>query len=133
MAQWNRNTVPKCENKKCSDEVLVTVERTGYGGKLYRRVIKAVYFPHHHCTVEDMGWSMDDGIPGDWEYSEDDDSYWIPQGWYEVGDYFDGFSHAEITDKVIAWSRMPKPCELRIKDLSNMPMATENENFDVRR
>lgn len=26
MAQWNRNTVPKCENKKCSDEVLVTVE-----------------------------------------------------------------------------------------------------------
>lgn len=55
MAQWNKNTVPKCEVGKCSDEILVTVERIGYGGKLYRRVIKAVYFPYHHCTVEDMG------------------------------------------------------------------------------
>ena len=48
MAQWNRNTVPKCKIKNCSDEVLATVEHIGYGGKLYRRVIKAVYFPYHH-------------------------------------------------------------------------------------
>ena len=61
MAQWNKNTVPKCKIKNCSDEVLVTVERIGYGGKLYRRVVKAVYFPYHHCTVEDMGWNMCDG------------------------------------------------------------------------
>ena len=27
MAQWNKNTVPKCEDKTCSDEVLVTVEK----------------------------------------------------------------------------------------------------------
>ena len=27
MAQWNKNTVPKCEKKCCSDEVLVTVEK----------------------------------------------------------------------------------------------------------
>lgn len=27
MAQWNKNTVPKCKNKNCSDEVLVTVEK----------------------------------------------------------------------------------------------------------
>lgn len=46
MAQWNRNTVPKCENKKYSDEVLATVEHIGCDGKLYRRVIKAVYSPH---------------------------------------------------------------------------------------
>ena len=50
---------------------MVTVERIGYGGKLYRRVVKAVYFPYHHCTVEDMGWNMCDGIPDDWEYIED--------------------------------------------------------------
>lgn len=74
MAQWNKNTVPKCKNKNCSDEVLVTVEHIGYGGKLYRRVIKAVYFPYHHCTIDDMAWNMDDGIPNDWEYSDEDDS-----------------------------------------------------------
>lgn len=39
MAQWNRNTVPKCDVGKCSDEVLTMVERTGYDRKLYRRVI----------------------------------------------------------------------------------------------
>lgn len=27
MAQWNENTVPKCKDKTCSDEVLVTIKR----------------------------------------------------------------------------------------------------------
>lgn len=116
MAQWNRNTVPKCKIKNCSDEVLATVERTGAGGKLYRRVVKAVYFPYHHCTIEDMAWYMDDGIPSDWEYSEEDDSYWIPQGWYEVCDYFERYSYSEITDRVTAWMKLPKPYEPRVKE-----------------
>ena len=117
MAQWNRNIVPRCENKNCSNEVLVTVEHIGYNGKLYRRVVKAVYIPHHHCTLEDMGWNMYDGVPGDWEYSEEDDSYWIPQGWYETSDYFEDYSYSTITDKVIAWMKLPKPYEPKNKEL----------------
>ena len=101
MAQWNKNTVPKCDDKTCSDEVLVTVEK--YCRGTYRRVLKSVYIPYHHCTLEDMGWNMYDGVPDDWEYSEEDDSWWIPQGWYEVCDYFDDYSYSQITDKVIAW------------------------------
>lgn len=62
---------------------LTTVEHR-YNGKLHRRVIKAVYFPYHHCTVEDMGWNMRDGVPDDWEYCEEQDTWWIQQGWYEV-------------------------------------------------
>lgn len=116
MAQWNKNTVPTCKNKNCSDEVLVTVERIGYGGKLHRRVIKAVYFPYHHCTVDDMTLSMDYGITGDWEYSEEDNSYWIPQGWYEVCDYFENYSYSQITDRVTAWIKLPKPYEPKIKE-----------------
>ena len=27
LIKWNKNTVPKCEDKTCSDEVLVTVEK----------------------------------------------------------------------------------------------------------
>ena len=87
MAQWHEHTVPKCKEKDCSDEVLVTVEGQGPDGKLYkRRVIKAVYIPHNHCTVEDLGWNMYDGVPNDWEYVEEQDSQWIPEGWYEVCD-----------------------------------------------
>lgn len=123
MAQWNKNTVPICKNKNCSDEVLVTVERICYGGKLYRRVIKAVYFPYHHCTIDDMAWGMDYGIPSGLEYSEEDNSYWIPQGWYEVCDYFEEYSYSEITDNVTAWMKLPKPYEPRLKELG----GRENE------
>lgn len=125
MAQWNRNTVPKCENKKCSDEVLVTVEKTGYLGIVYRRVVKAIYIPHRHCTVEDIGWNMYDGIPDDWEYCEEQDSWWIQQGWYEVCDYFEDYSYSEITDKVTAWMKLPKPYEPRVKELTELMGGTE--------
>lgn len=84
MTHWNRNTMPKCDVGKYSDEVLVTVEHIGCDGKIYRRVIKAVYYQSHHCT---QGW------------------------WYEVCDYFDDYSCSEITDRVIAWTELPKPYE----------------------
>lgn len=127
MAQWNRNTVPKCKIKNCSDEVLVTIERIGYGGKLYRRVIKAVYFPYHHCTVEDMGWNMrDSSVPDDWEYCEEQDTWWIPQGWYEVCDYFADYSYSEITDRVTAWMKLPKPYEPRVKEFGGKENESNN-------
>ena len=118
MAQWNKNTVPKCEDKTCSDEVLVTVEK--YCRGTYRRVLKAVYIPYHHCTLEDMGWSMEDGVPDDWEYVEEEDTWWIPQGWYEVCDYFEDYSYSTITDKVIAWMKLPKAFEPKLKELKEI-------------
>lgn len=114
MAQWNKNTVPKCEKKCCSDEVLVTVEK--YARETYQRVLKAIYIPYHYCTVEDMGWNMSDDVPDDWEYIEDEDTYWIPQGWYEVCDYCDDYSYFTIEDRVTAWMKLPKPYEPRIKE-----------------
>lgn len=127
MAQWNRNTVPKCKIKNCSDEVLATVEHIGYGGKLYRRVIKAVYFPYHHCTIDDMGWNMrDSSVPDDWEYSEEEDTWWIPQGWYEVCDYFEDYSYSEITDRVTAWMKLPKPYEPRVKEFGGKENESNN-------
>ena len=53
---------------------------------------------------------MCDGVPDDWEYIEEEDTWWIPQGWYEVCDYSpDDYSYFTITDKVIAWMKLPKP------------------------
>lgn len=112
---WNRNTVPKCEPKNFSDEVLVTVEHMGYKGKLFSRVVKAVYVPYHHCTLEDVCWNMYDGVPNDWEYMEEDDTWWVPEGWYETADYFDEYEYSAITDKVVAWMKLPKPYENNIK------------------
>ena len=61
MANWNVNYTPKCEDRNCSDECLVTVDN----GR-FKRVLKAVYIPYHHCTVEDMGWNMPDGASDNW-------------------------------------------------------------------
>lgn len=113
MAQWNANCVPKCKEKTHSDEVLVTVDN----GR-FKRVLKAVYIPYHHCTVEDMGWNMWDGVPDDWEYVEEEDTWWIPQGWYEVADYFEDYFYSTITDKVTAWSKLPKAYEPRVKEFN---------------
>ena len=121
MAQWNANTVPKCKEKTCSDEVLATIERKSG----HRYVIKAVYIPYHHCTVEDMGWSMCDGVPDDWEYVEEQDSWWIPQGWYEVADNFEEYEYAAVQDKVIAWMKLPKPYAPKIKNFADMGKEAE--------
>ena len=113
IAQWNTNYTPKCKEKTHSDEVLVTVDNG-----TWQRVLKAVYIPYHHCTVEDLGWNMWDGVPDDWEYIEEEDTWWIPQGWYEVADYFEDYSYSTITDKVTAWSKLPKAYEPRVKELN---------------
>lgn len=113
MAQWNKNTVPKCKEKTHSDEVLVTVDK-GTG----QIVLKAVYIPYHHCTLEDLGWNMWDRVPDNWEYVEEEDTWWIPQGWYEVCDYFVDYSYSKITDKVVAWSKLPKPHIPRVKEIN---------------
>lgn len=113
MAKWNIGTVPKCEKGTTSDEVLVTIEKASIiTGEIYSRVVKAVYIPHHNCSLEDLEWNVDNILDG-WEYTEDGFSWWIPQGWYEVHDYCDNYEYSKITDKVVAWRKLPKPYEQR--------------------
>lgn len=114
MAQWNANTVPKCDKGQWSDEVLVTVEK----GR-YCTVLKAIYIPYHHVTTEDSGWCMEDGIPDDWEYIEEKDDWWIPEGWYEVCDNCSNATYFPIDEKVTAWMKMPKPYKQKIKNLAD--------------
>ena len=51
------------------------------------------------------------------EYSEKDNSWWIPEGWYEVNDYLGDYYYSTITDEIIAWSKLQKPYEPRIKQM----------------
>ncbi len=79
MAKWNIDTVPKCAKGTTSDEVLVTIEKASIiTGEIYSRVVKAVYIPHHNCSLEDLGWNVDDDILDGWEYTENGISWWIP-------------------------------------------------------
>jgi hypothetical protein len=113
-AKWNIDTVPKCEKGTTSDEVLVTIEKASIiTGEIYSRVVKALYIPHHNCSLEDLEWNVDEDILDGWEYTEDGISWWIPQGWYEVHDYCDDYEYSKITDKVVAWRKLPKPYEQR--------------------
>ena len=113
MIQWNKNTIPKCKDKNCSDEVLVVVEK--YGG-IYKRTLKAVYVPYRHCTFKDMGWNMYVGVSYDYdyEYNEEEDTWWIPQGWYEVCDYFEDCSYVPVTGEVTAWAKLPNVLEPKV-------------------
>lgn len=114
MGQWNKNTVPKCKERQYSDEVLVTVKKGQCS-----TVLKAIYIPYHHVTSEDSGWCTEDGIPDNWEYIEEEDDFWIPEGWYEACDNCRDATYFLIDGKVTAWMNMPKPYEPRIKDLAD--------------
>ena len=114
MAQWNANTVPKSEKGQWSDEVLVTIEK----GRCCA-VLKAIYIPYHNVTTEDSGWYMEDGIPDDWEYIEEKDDWWIPEGWYEVCNNCPNATYFQIDGKVTAWKKLPKPYKPRVKQLVN--------------
>lgn len=100
---WNTDTNPECELKKPSGEMLVTVKRGNF-----KRVMKAIYFPYHHCTQEDIGWNINSNAL-DLEYCKDADSWWVPEGWYEVSDYSEDYTYMMITDDVIAWMSLPIP------------------------
>ena len=63
--------------------------------------------------------SSEDGIPDNWEYIEEEDDFWIPEGWYEACDNCRDATYFLIDGKVTAWMNMPKPYEPRIKDLAD--------------
>lgn len=44
---------------------LVTIEKASIiTGEIYSRVVKAVYIPHHNCSLEDLEWNVDEDILG---------------------------------------------------------------------
>lgn len=56
MSKWYTE-LPKCEEKKFSKEILALVKI--YHHDVYElRIVKAVYVPSKHCTIDDVGWHM---------------------------------------------------------------------------
>lgn len=68
------------------------------------RIIKAKYVAKF--TEESSGMNDEFG-----EYSEEADEYYTPEGWYEMIDNWDEYSHVAINYAPTYWQSLPAPPE----------------------
>lgn len=83
-------------------EVELSIERHA-NGKVYKFTCRGIHEDGKMLT-ENSRFDWDDN---DFEYSEENDSCLIPEGWYECSRYCEEFG--VIDDFVIAWMPLPKP------------------------
>ena len=76
------------------------VKWLGGGGRYY--VCDAFHTEHYKDTC-----SYSDEI--DMEYNEEDDEYYMPEGWWEVIKNWDDYSCVVIGDFVTHWMPLPEP------------------------
>lgn len=122
-ASWKTTGLPKCEPHNISEKVLVTYIPSWNPN--IRIIAMAVYIPEHWCTDEDLGWNIGER-KYDYEYNAEQDSYWIPGGWYEtVENLIYDIGYIAIDGEVTAWDRLPKPYKEKIMDFSKIGSDVE--------
>lgn len=90
---------------KTEEKVSVTCEHLDIYGKPHRYVCKA-YHVDRYTMRSDVGW-WDEGCD---EYCEEDDQYYVLEGWYEYIHNWGDYSAVRITeDKVVAWCPLQEP------------------------
>lgn len=101
--------IPVSENLPDTETpVLITFrEHMEYNGNYRYGICKAIYIPEHTIKSEDL-WSYCDN--DDLEiYDEKEDTYYAKDGWYEVVEHWDDYSHVAINCEVTAWRLIPEP------------------------
>ena len=98
MSNWKQGIPPDSKTV-----LAVTVSDVVGSLKKRRTIVRAEYL--HHKEVEVDGWDYSEGV--DW-YCEEEDCYYIKEGWYELIHYWDDYSYITIPDPVIAWMPMPE-------------------------
>ena len=43
------------------------------------------------------------------DYNEEDDEFYLHEGWYEIFNHWDGFNSVSIDDSVTHWMPLPEP------------------------
>ena len=95
-----KTALPKTEEK-----VFVTCEHLDIYGKPHRYVCKAYHVDRYTVRADFDYW--DEGCD---EYREEDDQFYVLEGWYECIHNWGDYSSVRITeDKVVAWCPLPKP------------------------
>lgn len=74
------------------------------GGKAYYDTARAFY-TDGTMTTEDSGYNWE--YTDDWEYCEEKDDVYIPEGWWECVAFCETFS--AVDQKVIAWRHCAEP------------------------
>ena len=90
-----------CSEKMPSETVIATVETKVFK---HRYVCEAVWIPR---------WTWKASFYFEWEdcseYKEEDDEYYVLEGWYERVHNWDEYEYVAINDNVIAWMPIPIP------------------------
>lgn len=82
------------------------------------RWVRAMWVPKH---TKEQGYEQD----GDWcDYSEADDTYYWPEGWYELQTHGGDELLWHITDGVTAWQELPPAPTVRLFIDSGINPAT---------
>ena len=98
-AQPEQRWIP-CSERLPEDTVIVTVETKTFK---HRYVCEAVWIPRWSKKAEYDNWEDCS------EYNEDEDEFYVLEGWYERVHNWDEYSFIGIEDKVIAWKPIEEP------------------------
>ena len=100
-SQWHR-----VEEGLPDDEVpVLAMLHNTYGRNV---VLKLCHIGHHKRTTEEYGWQE---YEGETEYDEENDCFWIPEGWWESNYHEDNLNwEIDETDGTIThWMPLPEP------------------------
>lgn len=98
-AQPEPHWIP-CSERLPESTVLATVETKMFKHKY---ICEAVWIPRWSKIADFDSWEDCS------EYNEDEDEYYVLEGWYERIHNWDEYSFVGIEDKVIAWKPLPEP------------------------
>lgn len=86
--------------------VLLCCEIHRYGGEIAGKYVCDGYYAEANKIIAG-------GFPDecDCEYSEEDDEYYLREGWYEVVKNWDDYNSVAVEDFVTHWMPLPEPTE----------------------
>ena len=84
--------------------VLLCCEMRGYGGEIAGKYVCDGYYAEANKIIAG-------GFPDECncEYSEEDDEYYLCEGWYEVVKNWDDYNSVTVEDFVTHWMPLPQP------------------------
>ena len=84
--------------------VLICCEMHRYGGKIAGKYVCDGYYAEANKIIAG-------GFPDECncEYSEEDDEYYLCEGWYEVIKNWDDYNSVTVEDLVTHWMPLPEP------------------------